>query len=114
MAPVTPLDLIWTGNELKNLDLWANLTLLGAATLIAYPFLQLAVASRCRGGWRLLALLPLVSTVPVIAYALWQVARGADLWFLPSIYVMPPATVYLLIVGAVHWFMRARSPLYAR
>lgn len=109
MIPPNSLDLIWTGNELRNLDLWANLTLLGIVTLAAYPLLQLFVAYRCSGGWRILALLPLVVTVPVIGYALFQVLKGADLWFLGSIYVMPPASLYLVVIGLAYWFMRPRT-----
>ena len=109
MLHASAIDFIWTESELVRLDLWANLTLLGIATLIAYPFLQLALAWRYAGGWRILALLPVVITGPVILYTLWQIARSADLWFVASIYVMPPATLFLVVVAAAHWLAQWRD-----
>ena len=41
MLHASAIDFIWTESDLVRLDLWANLTLLGIATLIAYPFCSL-------------------------------------------------------------------------
>jgi hypothetical protein len=99
-----PINFIWTETELANLDFWANLTLFGIATLFAYPMLQLVAAFYFKGRWRILALLPIVITGPVIIYTILQFWRGAGLWFIVAIYVLPPATLYLVVVAAMHWF----------
>jgi xanthine/uracil permease len=108
MIPSNTVDLIWARSESSNLDLWANLILLGIAALAAYLVLQLLVVFRCDGRWRILALLPPVVTAPVLGYVLLQMLTGADLWLLGLIYVMPPASLYLAVIGMAHGLMRAR------
>jgi hypothetical protein len=100
---------IFTDSELAKLDFWANSTLLGVAALFVYPVLQFVVAFCCERKWRIFALLPIVITGPIIIYTVLQIWRGADLWFIMATYVLPPATLYLFVVAAIHWFARRQT-----
>lgn len=109
MSLFGPANFILTQAELANLDFWANLMMSGLFALFAYPILQFVIVFCYRGGWRELALLPIVITGPVISYTALQIWRGADLWFDVAIYVLPPATFYLVVIATIHWFMRRQK-----
>lgn len=100
------INFIWTETELRNLDFWANLTLFGVAALFAYPVLQVVMAIAYKGAWRILVLLPLLVAGPAILYTIVQIWRQDDLWFAAAVYVMPPATLFLVAVAAIHWIVR--------
>ena len=79
-------------------------TLLGLVAMIALPgywILQIILAKRCDGGWRIAALAPLVVMVPLVAYTAFAFAAGSNLWPLMLILVSPVAFVYLAIVSAI-------------
>ncbi len=65
----------------------------------AYFFLQLLMAARYRGGWRLAALAPLMVMVPLAVHAGLAYAAGAPAWPLLLILAAPFAFAYLLLVG---------------
>lgn len=65
----------------------------------AYFFLQLIMAARYRGRWRLAALVPLVVMVPLAAHAGFAYAAGSNAWPALLILAAPAAFGYLLIVG---------------
>jgi hypothetical protein len=98
-----PINFIWTESELRNLDFWANLTLFGVAALFAYPVLQVVMAIAYKGAWRILVLLPLLIAGPAMLYTIVQICRQDDLWFAAAVYVMPPATLFLVAVAPIHW-----------
>ena len=65
----------------------------------AYFFLQLIMAARYRGRWRLAALLPLMVMVPLAAHAGFAYAAGSNAWPALLILASPVAFGYLLVVG---------------
>jgi hypothetical protein len=66
----------------------------------AYFFLQVLMAARYRGRWRLLALLPLVVMVPLALDAALAYAAGSIAWPALLLLAAPFAFGYLLVVGA--------------
>jgi hypothetical protein len=67
----------------------------------AYFFLQILMAARHRGRWRLAALVPLVVMVPLAIHAGIAYAAGSPAWPLLLILASPFAFVYLVLVGVV-------------
>jgi hypothetical protein len=77
--------------------------LVGEAVALAAPayfFMQLLMAVRYRGGWRLLALAPLLVMVPLGLHAAVAFAAGSNLWPLLVILAAPVAFVYLVGLAA--------------
>jgi len=71
----------------------------GEVVMLAVPsyfFMQLLMAVRYRGRWRLLALAPLFVMVPLGLHAAVAFAAGSNLWPLLVILAAPPAFVYLV------------------
>ena len=76
--------------------------LIGEAVALAGPmylFLQLLMAVRYRGGWRLAALAPLVVMVPLAVHAGVVYATGSAAWPVLLYLAAPPACLYLLLVA---------------
>jgi len=67
----------------------------------AYFFLQVLMAARYRGRWRILALVPLIIMVPLAVHAGFAYAAGSIAWPALLVLASPIAFVYLLVVGAV-------------
>jgi hypothetical protein len=65
----------------------------------AYFFLQLLMAIRYRGRWRIAALVPLLAMVPLAVHAALGYAAGAEAWPLSLVLAAPPAFLYLLLVA---------------
>jgi hypothetical protein len=74
---------------------------LATMSLPGYWVLQIMLARRYRGGWRIAALAPLAVMVPLLIYSGVALAAGSNLWPLFMILVSPIAFVYLAIVGTV-------------
>ncbi len=70
-----------------------------ALTGLAYFFLQILMAARYRGRWRLAALAPLLLMVPLAAHAGLAYAAGAPGWPLLLVLSAPFAFAWLLLVG---------------
>jgi hypothetical protein len=104
------LGSVLTSAEKAQLDVWANAILLGIAALIAYPFLQLLMAMRYQGRWRVMALLPIVATGPAAVYMIFQLWQKSDQWVLASTTVMPLAVLYLVIVALAHRLAHRPEP----
>jgi hypothetical protein len=67
----------------------------------AYFFLQLLMAARYRGRWRLIALVPLVVMVPLAVQAALAYAAGSSAWPALLILAAPVAFGYLLVIAVV-------------
>lgn len=65
----------------------------------AYFFLQILMAARYRGGWRIAALLPLILMLPLAIHAAFGYAAGSAAWPVLLILASPLAFVYLVLVG---------------
>lgn len=77
------------------------LTILAAWAVPGYLVLQFLLYRRWQGGWRRLALAPLWLTVPVLAYTLFALAMGSNLWPLVMLFTFPLAFAYLLALTLV-------------
>ena len=67
----------------------------------AYFFLQILMAVRYRGRWRIAALVPLLAMVPLAVQAVLASAAGALGWPMLLVLAAPPAFLYLVLVGVV-------------
>ena len=65
----------------------------------AYFCLQILMAMRYRGRWRLAALTPLLMMVPLAVHAGLAYAAGAPGWPLLLVLAAPVAFAWLLLVG---------------
>lgn len=72
------------------------LVMLAAWSIPAYIVLQIYLFARSRGGWRTAVSLPLLGTVPLLAYSLYALMAGSNLWPLMMLFVMPFAFAYLV------------------
>jgi hypothetical protein len=77
--------------------IWEIVTLAGPT----YFFLQLLMAARYRGRWRLLSLVPLLFMVPLAVHAGLAYAAGSTVWPLLLILAAPAGCLYLLALGVV-------------
>jgi hypothetical protein len=72
--------------------------MLAGWSIPGYFILQIYLFLRSRGRWRTAVALPLVGTVPLIAYTLYALMAGSNLWPLMLLFSMPFAFVYLVAV----------------
>lgn len=70
----------------------------GFVAAAAYIPLQLFTLLKWAGGWRWLALAPLIVMVPVIAWSVMGLAQESNLWPLLLIFASPFAALYLVIL----------------
>jgi hypothetical protein len=63
-----------------------------------YFVLQVVLARRWSGGWRIAALVPLLVMAPAALHAAIALAAGSNLWPIVIIFAAPPALAYLLTV----------------
>jgi hypothetical protein len=74
----------------------------------AYFFLQIIMAIRYRGRWRLAALAPLLFMVPLAIEAGLAYAAGVPGWPTPLVGVAPVACLYLLLLAVLKGWMGSR------
>ena len=74
------------------------LVMLAGWSIPGYFILQIYLFLRSRGRWRTAVALPLLGTVPLIAYTLYALMAGSNLWPLMMLFIMPFAFVYLVAV----------------
>lgn len=75
-------------------------------SVLAYLVLQPLLLWRWRGGWRKLAMLPLVISVPVSLYTLFALLAGSNLWPLVMLFTFPLLCLYLLAVLLIRTLQR--------
>ncbi len=86
-------------------DRGINLLLIAMAWSVpAYLVLQLLLPLRWQGGWRKLALLPLLATGPILLYTLAGLLQGSNLWPLVMLFTLPFAFLYMLALLLARWF----------
>lgn len=78
---------------------------IGFWSAIAYVPLQIYTGLKWRGGWRILALAPLLIIVPILGYTAYAAARESNLWPIVLIFSAPVATVYFLIIAVIRRFV---------
>jgi hypothetical protein len=61
-----------------------------------YFVLQVVLARRWTGGWRIAALVPLLVMGPAAVHTLVALAAGSNLWPIIIIFAAPPALAYLI------------------
>jgi hypothetical protein len=74
--------------------------------LPAYVPLQLYLAWKWEGGWRIAALVPLLVMGPLVLVALLAASAQSNLWPVFLIFASPPACLYLLVLVAIRLFRR--------
>jgi hypothetical protein len=79
-------------------DGWLLLFMLAGWSIPAYFVLQVVLYRRWRDGWRKAALLPLWATVPIVAYTLFALFMGSNLWPLVMLFTVPLAFAYLVLL----------------
>jgi hypothetical protein len=84
---------------------------IAAATLCipAYFVLQPLLIWWWTGGWRIVALVPLIATVPLFGHAMLALAAGSNLWPILLIFFIPVAFFYLVIAAGLRFWMRRRA-----
>jgi hypothetical protein len=70
--------------------------------ILGYPFLQFLAIKRMQGGWRVLALLPLLAMIPVLFVTFLGLLQGSNIWPIILIFVAPPILAYLIVLLVVH------------
>lgn len=78
---------------------WPMLILLAGWSVPGYFVLQGVLYRRWRDGWRKAALLPLWGTVPIVAYTLFALFMGSNLWPLVMLFTVPLAFIYLVLLA---------------
>lgn len=73
--------------------------------VLAYPILQFIAVKRMRGGWRVLAYLPLILMVFVFVITIVGFYQQSNLWPLILILVSPLVFLYLVILLVSHSFL---------
>jgi hypothetical protein len=79
-------------------DGWLLVFMLAGWSIPGYFVLQVVLYRRWRDGWRKAALLPLWGTVPIVAYTLFALLQGSNLWPLVMLFTVPLAFVYLVLL----------------
>jgi hypothetical protein len=79
----------------EGVDYLTVLLMLMFWSVPGYIALQVYTLARYRDGWRKAALVPLVLMVPLIAYTLFALIAGSNLWPLMLIFLTPVAFLYL-------------------
>jgi len=77
--------------------------------IFGYPVLQVLAIVRLRGGWRILAFLPLVVMTPVLIVTFVGFHQDSNLWPLYLIFVAPVILAYLIILLVAHAAVRRSS-----
>jgi hypothetical protein len=80
-------------------DFWMLLIMLAGWSIPGYFVLQTILYRRWHDGWRTAALLPLLGTVPIVAYTLFALFMGSNLWPLVMLFTLPLAFVYLVVLA---------------
>jgi hypothetical protein len=86
----------------------------GGGIMLVLPLylkLQEWFAIRWRGTWRIVALIPLFVFVPFLAYSLFALSRGSNIWLLLMIFFAPVGFGFLMLASVARWFVgRSATP----
>jgi hypothetical protein len=85
----------------EGFDVYTLLVMLMGWSVPGYLVLQVYMLSRYRGGWRKAAMAPLALMVPLLAYTVFALLAGSNLWPLLLIFLTPLTFVYLVALGLV-------------
>lgn len=88
-------------------QLWLGLTLMAGVPL--YFILQSWLAYSWAGRWRIAALVPLIAVAPAVAFSLFALSRGSNLWPVTVIFLAPLGFIYLLAACALRAVARVRQ-----
>ena len=72
-------------------------------TLPGYFVLQVLLALRYSGRWRIAALAPLLVMIPAVVHAASALQAGSNLWPIVVIFTAPFAFLYLCGLAATRW-----------
>jgi hypothetical protein len=78
---------------------WGLLIMLAGWSIPGYFALQIIFYRRWHDGWRKAALLPLWGTIPILAYTLFALFAGSNLWPLVMLFTLPLAFLYLVALA---------------
>ena len=85
----------------------AAVIIIGGLAAFAYPMMQIRALQQMRGGWRVLAAVPLLPMAYIIAVTLLALSEGSNLWPILLIFTAPIGTAYL---GVLQWLHRRLAP----
>ncbi|MCL9685840.1 hypothetical protein [Legionella maioricensis] len=71
-----------------------------------YWILQIILIFKWSGRWRTMACLPLLVSIPLLAYTLYALYASSNLWPLMMIFITPFALLFLLILMGVKYSRR--------
>jgi hypothetical protein len=69
-----------------------------------YFVLQPWAVLKLTGRWRKAALVPLIGAIPTIAWSLYALSKGSNLWPLTFIFFAPLGFLYLVALWIAHRF----------
>jgi hypothetical protein len=77
------------------------IVLIGYMSALAYIPLQLYTGIRWQGGWRIVALVPILLMVPIFAFTAYAFAQESNLWPLLLIFAAPVGAGFLIILMVI-------------
>lgn len=90
----------------EDSDAWDWVISLMGWAVPGYFILQGLLWWRWQGGWRRAALVPLWGAVPVVAYTLFALFMGSNLWPLVMLFTLPLGFAYLVALIVLRRLMR--------
>ena len=78
---------------------WLGLMIMAGVPL--YFVLQAWLAASWSGRWRVASLVPLLAIGPAVAFSLFALLHGSNLWPLTVVFLAPLGLIYLVIVCAI-------------
>ena len=85
-------------NDQQDIFLGGLIIAVGFYSAVAYVPLQIYSGLKWRGGWRIVAFVPLLLMVPVFVFTGIAFAQESNLWPIILIFSAPFGTAYLLIL----------------
>lgn len=86
------------------------IVLVGFASAIAYVPLQVHTCRKWRGGWRVMACLPLLLMIPVLGSTAYAFAKQSNLWPILLIFAAPVGTAYLIVLVVARRLVIGQRP----
>jgi hypothetical protein len=70
--------------------------------VVAYLGIQLYTLLRWRGGWRIVASVPLLVMVPVVGLTIHAFIQQSNIWPIILLFAGPAALLFLLVLMVAH------------